>query len=216
MAVLRVVAALCLTAFVCFADAENNVYGKPLAHCGSTKECAYHKADAGAHEICATKLPKGFSSKTGQGKWSDQFTGKPWCICIWAYSNYILHHSNMPVNCNAIPAKVLEEKYSLKKFAQCGKMSSKNGCGPEDIRRSIKRICSQCSSSAPGAAAKSALLAKCKKIKAAAQGSSKKKAPAKLKAPAKKAVFRKKKKAAALAQIKDTSDTVTEMEWEEN
>merc|ERR1719502_1240640 len=129
------------------AQADLNVYGETLTHCGSgegdsaPKECEYHASDSGAHEICATKLPHGFSADTGQGHWSDQFSGKPWCICIWAYSNYILQHKDMPVDCKAIPDKVLEEQYSISKFAQCGKMSSTNGCGPESIDRSIKKIC---------------------------------------------------------------------------
>merc|ERR1711937_549176 len=66
--------------------------------------------DAGAHEVCVTKLPHGFSSDTGQGAWSDQFTGKPWCICIWAYSNYILQNKDLPLKCESIPAKVLKDK----------------------------------------------------------------------------------------------------------
>ena len=31
-----------------------------------------------AAQVCVSKLPHGFSSDTGQGAWSDQFTGKPW------------------------------------------------------------------------------------------------------------------------------------------
>jgi len=147
---------------------ENNVYGEPLASCGSSKECTYHASDSGAHEICVTKLPNGFSAATGQGHWSDADAGKPWCICIWAYSNYILQKKDLPVDCKAIPSKVLEERYSLDKFAQCGQMSSTNGCGPEDIRRSIHKICNQCSSTAPSSAAKSALEDKCKAIENAA------------------------------------------------
>merc|ERR1712217_386375 len=87
------------------------------------------------------KLPSGFSSETGQGPWSDQFTGQPWCICIWAYSNYILQNKDLPLKCESIPSKVLEEQYSLDKFKQCGSMSSREGCGAEDIRRSIQSRC---------------------------------------------------------------------------
>merc|ERR1711988_75481 len=149
-------------------DADRNVFDEPLARCGSHKSCMYHARDQGAHEICVDKLPPHFSAKTGQGNWSDRFTGKKWCVCIWAYSNYILKHNDLRINCKAIPSKVLEERYSLKKFAQCGKMSSTKGCGPEDIRRSIDKICSQCRSEARGRKARRALRRKCAKIKGAA------------------------------------------------
>jgi len=100
-----------------------------------------------------------------QGPWSDQFTGKPWCICIWAYSNYILQNKDLPLKCESIPSKVLEEQYSLDKFKQCGTMSSTDGCGPEDIRRSIQSLCQQCNEEAGGdEAAKSALKTRCDKI----------------------------------------------------
>merc|ERR1712054_200011 len=158
---------LVLAAVATFVAADTNVFGERLARCGSRKSCAYHAADKAAHEVCVRKLPRGFSAATGQGHWSDRFTGKKWCICIWAYSNYILSHHDLSINCDAIPAKVLDEKYSLDKSAQCGKMSSKGGCGPEDIRRSIDRICDQCSSEAKGNG-KQVLDAKCAKIKSAA------------------------------------------------
>merc|ERR1711907_857234 len=140
---LRVLAVLlCLVSCA----AENNVYGRSMSNCGNSHAngCTYSPADAGAHEVCVTKLPHGFSADTGQGHWSDQFTGKPWCICIWAYSNYILQNKGLPLKCESIPSKVLEEKYSLDKFKQCGLMSSTTGCGPEDIRRSIQSLCQQC------------------------------------------------------------------------
>merc|ERR1711907_919378 len=136
---------LVLAAVATFVAADTNVFGERLAPCGSHKSCAYHAADKAAHEVCVRKLPHGFSAATGQGHWSDRF------------------------NCNAIPAKVLDEKYSLDKFAQCGKMSSRGGCGPEDIRRSIDKICSQCSSEARNSKARSTLRAKCNRIKNAAK-----------------------------------------------
>merc|ERR1712078_61078 len=124
----------CLFAFVAiqWVDADVNVFGEKMVACGAHPSgCTYSSGDAGAHEVCVTKLPQGFSAKTGQGHWSDRFTGKPWCICIWAYSNYILHNSNPPLDCKSIPDKVLKEKYSLDKFKQCGAMSSTKGCGPK-------------------------------------------------------------------------------------
>jgi len=150
---------------------ETNVYGKPMTACGADHStgCTYAAMDAGAHEVCVTQLPHGFSSVTGQGPWSDQFEGQPWCICIWAYSNYILQNKDLPLKCNSIPSKVLEERYSLDKFQQCGSMSSTQGCGVEDIRRSIQSLCTQCDLQAGSdQAAKTALKSKCDAILASA------------------------------------------------
>jgi len=152
-----------------------NVYGQPMTACGANHGagCTYAAMDAGAHEVCVTQLPHGFSSVTGQGPWSDQFEGQPWCICIWAYSNYILQNKDLPLKCNSIPSKVLEERYSLDKFQQCGSMSSTQGCGAEDIRRSIQSLCTQCDTQAgTDQAAKGALKAKCDAILASAPAAS--------------------------------------------
>merc|ERR1712070_1335763 len=105
---------------------------------------------------------------TGQGPWSDQYTGQPWCICIWAYSNYILQNKDLPLKCDSIPSKVLEKQYSLDKFKQCGPMSSTGGCGAEDIRRSIQSLCKQCDQQTADQSSKSALKAKCDAILASA------------------------------------------------
>jgi hypothetical protein len=145
---------------------ESNVYGNAMTDCGPdhASGCTYTTYDAGAHEVCVTKLPHGFSSETGQGPWSDEFTGQPWCICIWAYSNYILQNKDLSLKCESIPAKVLEERYSLDKFQQCGSMSSTQGCGPEDIRRSIQSLCQQCDAQAPDEDGRAALKNKCDAI----------------------------------------------------
>lgn len=153
------------------ASGETNVYGKEMADCGQDHEsgCTYSAGDSGAHQVCVTRLPHGFSSKTGQGSWSDQYTGQPWCICIWAYSNYILQRKDLPLKCQSIPAKVLEEAYSLDKFKQCGSMASTEGCGAEDIRRSIQSLCQQCDEQAgDDQGSKAALKAKCDSILASA------------------------------------------------
>lgn len=169
MASLRVLLLAVLQTQLAFA--ELNVYGKPMTDCGPEHAagCTYSPMDAGAHEVCVTQLPQGFSSETGQGPWSDQFTGQPWCICIWAYSNYILQNKDLPLKCESVPSKVLEEQYSLDKFKQCGSMSSTQGCGAEDIRRSIESLCQQCDAQA-GAdqTAKAALKGKCDAILASA------------------------------------------------
>lgn len=54
------------------------------------------------------ELPDGFSTRTGQGRWSDQHTGFNWCICIWAYANFITQHDadELPIQCDAIPEQV--------------------------------------------------------------------------------------------------------------
>jgi hypothetical protein len=147
-----------------------NVYNKPMTDRGADHAagCTYAAADAGAHQVCVTQLPHGFSSVTGQGPWSDQFTGQPWCICIWAYSNYILQNKDLPLKCESIPLKVLEEQYSLDKFKQCGSMSSTQGCGAEDIRRSIQSLCQQCDQQATDQASKASLKSKCDAILASA------------------------------------------------
>jgi len=147
-----------------------NVYGKPMLDCGSGHSggCTYAAYDAGAHQVCVTKLPHGFSSDTGQGPWSDEFTGQPWCICIWAYSNYILKNKDLPLKCESIPSNVLEEQYSLDKFKACGSMSSTQGCGPEDIRRSIQSLCEQCAVQATDQDSKVSLKGKCDAILASA------------------------------------------------
>lgn len=150
--------------------AEVNVFGKQMVDCGAdhTAGCTYASYDAGAHQVCVTHLPHGFSANTGQGSWSDQYTGQPWCICIWAYSNYILQNKDLPLKCESIPAKVLEEQYSMDKFQQCGSMSSTTGCGAEDIRRSIQSLCQQCDQQGTDQASRSTLKAKCDKILATA------------------------------------------------
>jgi len=67
---------------------------------------------------------------------------------------------------------VLEEQYSLDKFKQCGSMSSTEGCGAEDIRRSIQKLCTQCDAEAKDQASKDALKGKCDKILSAAPAAS--------------------------------------------
>merc|ERR1712113_1197641 len=76
---------------------------------------------------------------------------------------------DMGLKCESIPSKGLEEQHSLDKFKQCGSMSSTEGCGAEDIRRSIQSLCQQCDGQAGGeVAAKAALKAKCDAILASA------------------------------------------------
>jgi hypothetical protein len=59
-------------------------------------------------QVCVGELPDGFSTRTGQGPWSDEHTGFNWCICIWAYANFITQHDapELPIQCDAIPEQV--------------------------------------------------------------------------------------------------------------
>lgn len=156
----------CLTAC---ASAEMNVYGKPLVDCGTGSpgsgvgnQCTYRQYDAGAHQVCVKHLPHGFSSKTGQGPWSNTYTNQPWCICIWAYSNYVLNHgdSDLPVQCDALPDKVLESEFALKSFKRCGSMASP--CS--SYNEAIAKMCKHCSDTAPDDEGRTVLQSKCKEI----------------------------------------------------
>lgn len=150
--------------------AEKNVYGKDLAKCGNgSLVCPYRKSDRGQHEVCVKALPHEFSYKTGQGRWSDIETGKPWCICIWAYSNYVLNYGDddLPVVCDAVPEKVLISSYALESFRSCGARMSR--CSSYD--RAIERMCNHCIANAPDAAGNESVQQKCNEIRAAANGS---------------------------------------------
>jgi len=145
-----------------------NVYGEPLAACGSSPgsgegdKCTFRSFDAGAHQVCVQALPHGFSSKTGQGSWSDSYAGRNWCICIWAYSSYTLQRSGpeLPIKCDALPAEVLDGSYSLSKFQSCGQMSSQ--C--DEYSAAIEQLCATCEASAPNTAAGATLRGKCLKL----------------------------------------------------
>jgi len=179
-AALQVAAAFGMAGMASAAKAEEekkgedlNVYGKPLAQCGigspgsgEGNYCTYRPYDAGAHQVCVTSLPNGFSSKTGQGAWSNQFTGQPWCICIWAYSNYVLSNGdrNLPVQCNAVSQKVLRSEYALKKFQSCGSMASP--CS--DYNQAIVKMCDRCKATAPDATGRAFLQMLCNDILGAA------------------------------------------------
>jgi hypothetical protein len=70
----------------------------------------------------------------------------------------------LKLKCNSIPSKVLEEQYSLDKFKQCGSMSSTQGCGAEDIRRSIQSLCDQCNNQAKTQSQRKKLKTLCQSI----------------------------------------------------
>lgn len=154
---------------------DMNIYGRELVACGSNPGssaeggmCNYvaEEEDPGRHEICVTKLPAHFSRKGGQGDWSEPETGREWCACIWAYSNWVLNHEvkKLPVKCDAVTEKVLVSEYAMGAWAQCGKHWKE--C--EGYAKAIETLCSQCMTQAPDDDAKHELEKKCKKMQSEA------------------------------------------------
>eukprot|EP00747_Dinoflagellata_sp_TGD_P186682 gnl/TRDRNA2_/TRDRNA2_43886_c0_seq1.p1 gnl/TRDRNA2_/TRDRNA2_43886_c0~~gnl/TRDRNA2_/TRDRNA2_43886_c0_seq1.p1 ORF type:complete len:326 (-),score=52.78 gnl/TRDRNA2_/TRDRNA2_43886_c0_seq1:101-1078(-) len=147
-----------------------NVYGETMQQCGSSPGsgegdfCTYRNYDKGAHQVCVDALPSSFSSRTGQGRWSDSYTGQSWCICIWAYANYYLSYGDddLPIKCDALPAEVLESQYSSNKWRNCGPMSSQ--CSK--FRDAIRRMCRTCDLQASSQSAKKTLRSKCQMLEA--------------------------------------------------
>eukprot|EP00746_Dinoflagellata_sp_MGD_P126888 gnl/MRDRNA2_/MRDRNA2_61608_c0_seq2.p1 gnl/MRDRNA2_/MRDRNA2_61608_c0~~gnl/MRDRNA2_/MRDRNA2_61608_c0_seq2.p1 ORF type:complete len:217 (-),score=25.43 gnl/MRDRNA2_/MRDRNA2_61608_c0_seq2:65-628(-) len=147
-----------------------NVYGESLANCGTSPGsgegdfCSYRSFDAGAHQVCVTKLPPSFSDRTGQSSWSDAYTGQSWCICIWAYANYYLNYGDgdLPIKCDALPSEVLVSQYSLDKWRNYGKMSTRPG--GDKFRKAIDRMCNTCASQARSESAKKEIQMKCEAI----------------------------------------------------
>lgn len=160
--------ALFLLAAFARTEADKNVFGQELASCGSDNECVYNSGDVGAHQVCVTELPAEFSSSTGQGDWSREVAGSSWCICIWAYSNYVLQgqSGDLPVNCAAIPENVLMSSYSLDKFQECGLMAS--SCS--QYVTAIEQMCSTCNEQAPDEEGRAVLASLCTEIKGEAEG----------------------------------------------
>jgi len=148
-----------------------NVYSEPLAACGTRPgsgegdQCTYRSYDYGAHQVCVERLPHSFSSRTGQGPWSNSYTGRSWCICIWAYANYFLTYtdSDLPVKCSALPSQVLESEYSLAKFKNCGAMSSH--C--DKFASAVARMCRVCALQAQSDSGRVELLRRCNAMRAA-------------------------------------------------
>eukprot|EP00240_Pyramimonas_obovata_P007876 CAMPEP_0118935508 /NCGR_PEP_ID=MMETSP1169-20130426/15679_1 /TAXON_ID=36882 /ORGANISM="Pyramimonas obovata, Strain CCMP722" /LENGTH=169 /DNA_ID=CAMNT_0006878553 /DNA_START=128 /DNA_END=637 /DNA_ORIENTATION=+ len=146
-----------------------NVYGEPLQPCGQEPgsgegdACTFRGYDRGAHQVCVTSLPGGFSASTGQGSWSDEFIGQNWCICIWAYASFVTNSGNLPVKCDALPEEVLSSRFSLDKFRM----------GSHNFQDAIDTMCETCSAQAPSEAARSVLSSSCHSLRTAAMGSGK-------------------------------------------
>jgi len=135
-----------------------NLYGRPLSTCASGKPgsgegdaCTYRSYDRGAHQICVGQLPQGFSKHTGQGMWSDDHTGSNWCICIWAYANYLQNHGPIDIQCDAIPEEVLISHYSLEKFK----------AGGQQFLQAVDTLCDTCATQAIDSESAAVLKTRC-------------------------------------------------------
>jgi hypothetical protein len=90
-------------------------------------------------QVCVGELPDGFSARTGQGRWSDQHTGFNWCICIWAYANFITQHDadELPIQCDAIPEQVRARRLCRLRLRDdapvCSRLQQSISCGPVSL-----------------------------------------------------------------------------------
>ncbi|CAD7969223.1 unnamed protein product [Amoebophrya sp. A120] len=122
-----------------------NLFGQPVEKCGtapgpaSTGYCDGGDAssDPGLHQICASKLPGDFSTKTNQGSnWSEEQSGKHWCICIWAYSGYVSHiDPTISLQCSGIPESALSENYLA---------NWKSGSLPGEVKKGVESLMKTC------------------------------------------------------------------------
>lgn len=105
--------------FVESARGDTNIYGKPLQTCDPTGGAAGSSQEngkcdektGGIHSLCVSSLPGDFSNTTGQGTWTEAEQGKPWCVCIGAWSLYHAHGQDAEAHCDAIPDFVLGPAY---------------------------------------------------------------------------------------------------------
>lgn len=155
---------------------ELNIYGRKLVTCGSDPgssadggTCSYaaEADDPGRHQVCVTKLPAHFSRQGGQGDWSEPETGREWCVCIWAYANWVLNHDvdQLPVKCDGVTEKVLVSEYAMQAWSSCGKHWK--AC--KGYAKAIETLCSHCMAQAPDDAAQQELKKKCKSMRSAAK-----------------------------------------------
>ncbi|CAD7969221.1 unnamed protein product [Amoebophrya sp. A120] len=140
-----------------------NLYGEPNEKCGENvgpTRSGYcdgggpEQGDAGLHQICTAKLPNNFSTNTKQGAWSNEFTGQPWCICVWAYSGYVLKiDPTIEIKCDAIPESTLKPEY-------LGHWDEKAGVGslPGEVYTGILSLMHTCVIQAGNDAGKKAYL----------------------------------------------------------
>eukprot|EP00747_Dinoflagellata_sp_TGD_P208806 gnl/TRDRNA2_/TRDRNA2_82255_c0_seq1.p1 gnl/TRDRNA2_/TRDRNA2_82255_c0~~gnl/TRDRNA2_/TRDRNA2_82255_c0_seq1.p1 ORF type:complete len:279 (-),score=22.29 gnl/TRDRNA2_/TRDRNA2_82255_c0_seq1:390-1124(-) len=139
-----------------------SIYGEPLEDCRGSdtfadfpagsgdagSRCSSRWLDMGLHQVCIPELPANFSTATGQGSWSRSFAGRPWCICVWAYSSYSSQMlPALPLNCAAIPQQVLAPAHAVAAFRRCGRGGL--ACQPEIAVQSVQKLCSTCLQQAP-------------------------------------------------------------------
>eukprot|EP00747_Dinoflagellata_sp_TGD_P208807 gnl/TRDRNA2_/TRDRNA2_82255_c0_seq2.p1 gnl/TRDRNA2_/TRDRNA2_82255_c0~~gnl/TRDRNA2_/TRDRNA2_82255_c0_seq2.p1 ORF type:complete len:406 (-),score=43.95 gnl/TRDRNA2_/TRDRNA2_82255_c0_seq2:56-1171(-) len=151
-----------------------SIYGEPLEDCRGSdtfadfpagsgdagSRCSSRWLDMGLHQVCIPELPANFSTATGQGSWSRSFAGRPWCICVWAYSSYSSQMlPALPLNCAAIPQQVLAPAHAVAAFRRCGRGGL--ACQPEIAVQSVQKLCSTCLQQAPSARARTVLQHAC-------------------------------------------------------
>mmetsp|Transcript_55502 Transcript_55502/g.119808 ORF Transcript_55502/g.119808 Transcript_55502/m.119808 type:complete len:175 (-) Transcript_55502:163-687(-) len=147
-------------------DEQLNIYGAPLQKCesetsstagsGSNGQCTFRSYDAGAHQVCVKALPGGFSSATGQGPWSDEFKSESWCICIWAYANYVTNKdpNDLPIKCDAISSYVLHSGFAEAHFK----------AGTSQFLEAVGLMCNTCKDQAATEAEGKALQDRCEAL----------------------------------------------------
>jgi hypothetical protein len=162
------VSILALLALGCHADSHTNIYGEALAKCegahannmagsGEYGACTFRSYDRGAHQVCVGALPADFSYNTGQGRWSDEFEGKNWCICIWAYANWVTNqHTDLQIKCDAISSSVLDSDFAASHFRM----------GTRNYLDAVRNMCATCEAQAPTDKARKELEKTCAKWEA--------------------------------------------------
>jgi len=123
---------------------HKNIYGEDLINCGTPGStgftrsggCEWVYGDHGAHQVCVD-MPPDFSSTTGQGHWSDAYTGQPWCICVWAWTGWVAQHGlYAKADCGATVAMVLDRTWATSHLNADQTQ--------ENYFTAMKELCSQC------------------------------------------------------------------------
>lgn len=131
-----------------------NIYGQALQTCDPSGAAAGSsqsdgKCDekaGGVHSLCVSSLPGDFAGQTGQGSWTEDEEGKPWCVCIGAWSLYTAKGNEVKAHCEAIPNFVLGKDY-------IDNWSTWNGNELDDqIVDGINGLYAQCATGKSGAA----------------------------------------------------------------
>lgn len=153
-----------------------SVYGTELRTCqgvtsaaapgsgDAMKRCSFRFLDKGAHQVCVRSLPQNFSLDTGQGPWSDAFSGRPWCICVWAFASYASRMERiLPLSCEATAAQVLDPSHVATAYRRCGPGGFP--CSVKRASQAIELFCGECSQQAPSKLALRTLQQRCDKLR---------------------------------------------------